>query len=145
VKRGHRLWAALFLSLWLSGCSSLSTGPVVQPDIYPDRSEAPLALHTFLFAWNQGDVPVLQQVLGAWLHYELADLLKKQSAEDVSTYYRQDAQNLAIQDIDWRMEGEGLAYVRLVLSSSSRKRVEVDFSLLHRPDGWVVSGKRFVR
>ena len=55
----------LVLGVVLAGCAvDLRRGPVVQPAIYPDRSTADGAWETFLWAWRQGDVDVLQEVSG---------------------------------------------------------------------------------
>ena len=136
-------WASVLSAtlVLLTGCGGVPLGPVSPPEYYPDRTEHTLTLQTFFWASNQGDIDVLQLVLGALLYQELANTLKTEKKEDVAAWYRRDADGLTIEDVDWTHEGEALAYARVVLRVAGRRHEE-DFSLLRRPDGWVVSGRK---
>ncbi|RMG17979.1 MAG: hypothetical protein D6731_03100 [Planctomycetota bacterium] len=135
---------ALGVLCWLAGCSSIPLGPVRRPELYPDRTSPEAAFATFLWAWNAGDVPVLRAVLGAWLRHDLEERIARKGVEETAAFYR-GAGDLRLLDIEWRDVGEALAYVRAVLAGSAVPRAELDFSLLRRPDGWVVTGKRLLR
>lgn len=125
------------------GCGSVpALGPVERPEIYPDRTEHDAALATFLWAWHTGDIDALDQVLGAWLHHDLELQLEKNGRDAVSEFYRRGAERLTLLELDWEHVGDALAYARIVISAASLERAELDISLLRRPDGWVVSGKR---
>lgn len=137
---------ALLLGLaLLAGCSGVPLGPVTPPEIYPDRTEHALAFRTFLWAWHQGDVGVLSQVLG-WV--ELRDFKRRLEAEGeeaLAEWYRRGAEDLALRELEWQEEGQALARIRVVLTSSTVERAEVEYHLLKRPDGWVVSKRKVLR
>ncbi len=141
-----KLARALLLGLVLvAGCSEIPLGPITPPEIYPDRTEHALAFRTFLWAWHEGDVAVLAQVLG-W--FELRDFKRRLEAEGeeaVGEWYRRGAEDLTLREVEWLHEGVALARLRVVLSSSDVERAEVAFHLLKRPDGWVVSDRRVLR
>lgn len=139
-----RASALVLLSLLLLGCGSLSTGPVQKPEYYPDRTSAGDAMATFLWAWHEGDIQTLDEVLGMWLHKELAEYLKKQDKEEVAAYYRNGADGLEILDYDWKKEGQEIQYLRMVLRTKEVERFELDFALYRFPLGWVVTGQKLV-
>lgn len=139
------LWAALCAALLgLGGCGGLARGPVEPPDYYPDRTTPAETMRTFLWAWKQGDVTVLDQVLGMWLHKELSELIKKQGVEAVGDYYRKGAEDLAVLDYEWKKEGDEIHYLRIVLATKPVQRLELDFALYRFPLGWVVTGQKLV-
>ncbi len=139
-----RACALIGLALTLLGCGSLQSGPVERPDYYPDRTSADTAMATFLWAWHEGDLATLDQVLGMWLHKELAEFLKKQDKESVADYYRKGAQGLEVLDYEWKKQGEEIHYLRMVLKTSDVARFELDFALYRFPLGWVVTGQKLV-
>lgn len=144
--RAGALRALVLIGLVLSalGCSSLQTGPVERPPYYPDRTSADAAMATFLWAWHEGDLETLDQVLGMWLHKELVEFLKKQDKDDVAAYYRNGAQGLEVLDYEWKKEGDEIHYLRMVLKTQEVSRFELDFALYRFPLGWVVTGQKLV-
>jgi hypothetical protein len=143
VKRGPLL-ALLVTALLLSGCSTVQLGPVRRPVIYPDRTTHERALSSFFWAWHEGDVRVLLGVLGAWPLKDLQTRLEKTSPAETAEFYRRDAEALTLVELEWTAERKALAYARVVLHVAG-KRVELDISLLRRPDGWVVTAQRLLR
>lgn len=137
--------AALVLPLLLAaGCSVIPLGPVQKPEIYPDRTTHEATFASFLWAWNTGDVAVLRLVGGGWFRSELEKMIEAQGVEAVAAHYRKD--DLSVEELEWKDERETLAYVRVVLSSRTVPRAELDFTLLNRPgDGWVVTTTKFLR
>jgi hypothetical protein len=135
----------LAAALLLTGCAGVPTGPAQRPEVYPDRTSVDEAWRTFLWAWKQGDVEVLGQVTGWRMHAELRKQIEANGAEAVSAWYRDDAEALRVLEAEWTTRGEEMAYLRVVLSSKTVSRVEVDFSFVERPDGWVLTEKRPVR
>lgn len=144
MRRARIAALALGLLLGLLGCGSLQTGPVERPDYYPDRTSADAAMATFLFAWREGDLETLDQVLGMWLHKELTEFLKKQDKAAVADYYRKGAQGLTVLDYEWKKEGDEIHYLRAVLQTEEVARFELDFALYRFPLGWVVTGQKLV-
>jgi hypothetical protein len=140
-----RLAQLLVLTALLgTGCGTIPLGPVQQPEIYPDRTTHESALASFFWAWHTGDVKVLSQVLGAWPLKNLQERLESTGKTKTSEYYRRDADPMTVDEVEWTAEREALAYVRVVLHPGG-KRVELDISLLRRPDGWVVTAQRLLR
>ncbi len=144
MRRSLALLLGLGLALFLGGCSSIPLGPVTEPEIYPDRTEDEATLHTFLWAWNTGDVAVLKTSLGALLLQDLIDRLERNGEASVSAFYKGSG-DLTIEELEWIKQTDALAYVRVVLKSSKVTRAEMDFSLYRRPGGWVVTGQRLLR
>jgi hypothetical protein len=146
VKRGleARPVALLLIALVLCGCGTIPIGPVQRPEIYPDRTTHQSALTSFLWAWHTGDVKVLLGVLGAWPLKDLLNRLEASSEEETSEFYRRDADPMSVAEFEWKSERDALAYSRIVLHLGS-KRIELDISLLRRPDGWVVTAQRLLR
>ena len=139
------LFAFAVAVVLLVGCGGVPTGPVLPPEYYPDRTTHISALRTYFWAYQEGDVEVLLTVLGAWEYKDLDDQLKAgEKKADLAAWYRQDGADLTIEDVTWKHEGKALAYVQVVLRAAG-KRYEKTYSMLRRPDGWVVSGKRALR
>lgn len=137
--------AALLGALLLAGCSGLRTGPVARPDPYPDRTTPASAWHTFLWAYQSGDVPILGEV-SAWNEArELKEALAQRGPEGTAAWCREAAADLAVIEAEWTTQGEELAYLRAVVSSRQTARTEWKVALLRRPDGWAVSDRRLVR
>lgn len=149
VRSGRRRLLGLGLALCLvvpAGCAGgPSPGPVTRPEPYPSAGSAEEAFATFLWAWKRGDLDVLEGHLGAWLLQELQQKLETEEREAVAAWYRAGAEHLELREIDWTHRGDSLAYVRVVLAGEGLSPKALDFSLLRRPDGWVVSGKRLLR
>lgn len=140
--------AALALALVLAaGCGTIPpTGPVTSPEIYPDRTTPQQAFHSFLWAWHEGDVETLGRVLGGYLRHELNQRIDEDGLEAAAAWYRKDAGELRLDDVEWEHLGEGTARVKVVLTTAGLKRVEVRFTLFHRPpDGWAVGQRHTVR
>ncbi len=134
---------ALALALALAGCASgLATGPVERPERYPDRTTAEAAWASYLWAWREGDVGGLQATTGWRLRNDLELQLEKNGAEATSAWYRRDAEGLQVDAARWVERGERLAYVRVRLSRAGADPRELDFSLVARSDGWVVTGAK---
>jgi len=130
----------------LAGCAGgPSPGPITRPEPYPSARSPEEAFATFLWAWKRGDLDVLEGYLGAWLRQELKEKLETEDRAAVSAWYREGAEHLELREIDWTHRGDSLAYVRVVLAGGGLSPTALDFSLLRRPDGWVVSGKRLLR
>ena len=129
----------------LAGCSSLPQGPVRQPEIYPDRSDAELAWGTFLWAWRQGDLDVLLEVTGWRMHARLRKQIETNGEDAVAQYYRDGAEDLRVLESNWTTRGAEMGYLRVVFSSSSVSRVEAEFSFVERPDGWILTQQRTIR
>jgi hypothetical protein len=141
----QRLCAVLLgLAALSAGCSAIPLGPVQEPEYYPDRTTHEAAFATFLWAWHTGDVGVLRVVTGGWFRKELEDAIKANGVEAVAAHYRKD--DLVVQELEWKDVKDSLAYLRVVLSTRSVARAELDFTLLNRPgDAWVVTGKKLLR
>ncbi|MAZ92349.1 MAG: hypothetical protein CMF76_10370 [Maricaulis sp.] len=135
---------ALVLTLALAGCASAPpTGPVTEPEIYPDRTTPEATWRSFLWAWRTGDVEILLRTTGWQVHARLRKQLEANTEAEVAEFYRDDA--LRVRDAEWTVRGADLAYLRVVLSSSKVDRVEVEFSFVERPDGWIVTQQRTLR
>ncbi|MBL4850062.1 MAG: hypothetical protein JKY65_31420 [Planctomycetes bacterium] len=142
--RSAKFLATLVCGILLTGCGNLSTGALERPEYYPDRTSADAAMATFLWAWHEGDLEVLDQVLGMWLHKELEEFLNRNPKEEVVDYYRKGAEGLEIRDYDWKKTGDEIHYLRMVLATDEVDRFELDFALYRFPLGWVVTGQKLV-
>jgi hypothetical protein len=138
--------AALLCVALLAGCAGVPMGPVARPEIYPDQTTPEAAWSTFAWAWSAGDVDALERVLGGWMKWQLGKELEKNARDAVSAWYRRDAEALVVEDAEWVHRGEALAYLRVVLSSRTIPRLELDFAITRRGmDDWLVTGRRKVR
>lgn len=138
------------VALLAAGCTSTPpTGPIEPPEIYPDRTTPESTWQTFTWAWKQGDVEVLRQVLGGFPKADLEAQLETNGPEKTAEYYRQGAQDLVVEDARWMHRGDAICYLRVVLTSTEVPRVEVDFALTGRgsrpSEDWVITGKKLVR
>lgn len=135
-------------ALLLAACGTVPPeGPVERPAIYPDQTEPELAFQSFLWAWHTGDVDALERLLGGGLRRRLREQLAAADGEReaVAAFYREDAQDLRLDKVEWTLRGEDLAYVRIVLSSGQVDRAELIFGLFNRGGRWVVSGDKLLR
>jgi hypothetical protein len=139
-----RVRCALVLGLLLAGCTSAPPqGPVGQPARYPDRTSALATWETYVWAWREGDVDVLEQVYGLQMQVRLQKEIEVNGREETGAWYRRGAQELDVREAEWVHPGEQLSYLRVVMAGANGE-TELDFSFLKRADGWVITGQRQV-
>lgn len=135
---------ALALVLLAGACSSAPTR-VERPGFYPDRTTPDACWATFLWAWREGDVAVLEQTYGLWLKEELARQLETQGRAKVSAWYKKDAQGLEVTEARWDKRSELLAYLTARLEKPGEPPLEVRFAFMKRDDGWCLDGRKTLR
>jgi hypothetical protein len=91
--------AALVVSL--AACAQAPATEVREPRPYPDRTSPERTWETYLWAWRQGDVRILEQTYGLWMRHELARQLEAQGAAKVAEWYRRDARDMQVEEARW--------------------------------------------